>query len=501
MKLSKKAAPDLPASPDRRRILKMSAWGLLSALSNNPATGAAGGRGGRERPGRPAGYSLVIKGARAYVGGRWSEPDIGVAEDGRLVVGAAPLPGESVLRAEGKVAAPGFIDILGDNSLLPEKTYEIFERHKLTDGVTAALQMHGGAADAGAFYEAFGRVPHWTHYGVSTKVMSIRHLAREVKERARLVERCLDEGALGVSHSLEYQPDTTPEEMLVYARLAKKYDRPLFLHLRYSSAERELEGVDEAVALARACGARLHIDHLHSTGGTYHMAEALDKIREAVRSGLEITTCVYPYSYWATYLDSARFAPGWQKRYGLTYGDLEVVGTGERLTEESFEKYRRMKGVLAAVPAGMTPLESTVDLALREDFCLVASDGGIESEPRANNHPRGAGCFATAIRRALSIGLPLENILEKMTSLPARVLRPALGRRGVLETGAPADLTVFDPETVDGAATVADPNRLSRGIEAVIVGGKVAYLKGKLMARNGGEISFARPRRNGIHAE
>jgi N-acyl-D-aspartate/D-glutamate deacylase len=248
--------------------------------------------------------------------------------------------------------------------------------------------------------------------------------------------------------------------------------------------------VDEAIDLARESGVRLHIDHLNSTGGAFHMAEALDKIREAVRSGLDITACVYPYSYWATYLDSERFSPGWQERYHLSYGDLVIVGTGERLTEASFKAYRRQQGVLAAVPAGTIPLETTVDLALREDFCLVASDGGIESEPRANNHPRGAGCFATAVRRALTIGLPLETALEKMTSLPARVLRPALDGRGVLADGAVADLVVFDPEAIDGAATAADPNRFSRGIETVIVKGKIAYRLGVLETQNGEGIIF-----------
>lgn len=482
----------VPAGMSRRDMLRLASAVPAAAFLGGPLVFFVPGT---KKPGgtAPTGsvFPLVIKKGAAFIGGRWGTPDIGITGDGTLIVGEEPLEGAFVLHAEGKVVAPGFIDILADNSRLPEKTHEIFERHKLTDGVTTALQMHGGAADVGVFYETFRRLPHWTHYGVSTKVMNIRRFHRGRTERLRQIERCLDEGALGVSHSIEYQPDTAWEDLLDYARLAKKYERPLFLHLRYSSRVRELEGVEEAVSLARESGVRLHIDHLNSTGGAFHMAEALDIIREAVGSGLEITTCVYPYSYWATYLDSARFSPGWQERYKLSYGDLELVGTGERLTEESFEKYRRLKGVLAAVPPGTIPLQTTVDLALGEDFCLVASDGGIESEPRANNHPRGAGCFSTAIRHGLSIGIPLERILEKMTSLPARVLRPALGGRGALEDGAPADLTVFDPETVDGAATVAEPNRYSRGIEAVIVGGKVAYLQGELGTRNGREISYS----------
>jgi len=299
----------------------------------------------------------------------------------------------------------------------------------------------------------------------------------------RQIEKNLDEGALGVSHSLEYQP-APYAEMLEYAKLAKKYERAMFLHLRYSSSEKELDGVDEAIRLAQDSGARMHIDHLHSTGGTFHMEQALDKIRNANAQGALITTCVYPYSFWATYLSNNRFGPGWQQRYGLNYDDLMIVGSSERLTARSFAHYRKTSA-LAAVPEGTMPLHKTVDLALKEDFCMVGSDGGIQFEPRANSHPRGAGCFATAIRHALDTGYPLEKILHKMTSLPCSVIQPAMKHRGVLEDGAIADLTVFDPATIRGNATVENPNQISSGIDLVIVNGKIAFRDGKFAAKQG----------------
>ncbi|MDR0498749.1 MAG: amidohydrolase family protein, partial [Holophagales bacterium] len=192
-----------------------------------------------------------------------------------------------------------------------------------------------------------------------------------------------------------------------------------------------------------------------------------------------------PYSYWATYPASERFAAGWQQRYGITYSDLTVVGTGERLTEASFEKYRKRWDVLVAVPEGAMPMSDTVDLALREDFCMIASDGGVEGEPRANSHPRGAGCFATALRHGMSIGIPLEKMIEKMTALPRSVLLPAMKARGILENGAMADLVVFDPETIRSPASVENPNQFSIGIDTVIVNGQIAYRGGKLLSKAG----------------
>ena len=404
---------------------------------------------------------------------------------GRLRLGPA-LDGTTILDCAGKVVAPGFIDCLADHGAGGTRGFGPYEKYKLADGVTTALQLHGGSSACAEFYTQSARLAHLTNYGVSTFVMRIRGTVASLPERLRTVERNLAEGALGVSHSLEYQPAPFGE-LLQYARLARRYDRPLVLHLRYSSGERELEGVEEAVRLAEESGARVHIAHLHSTGGTFRMEAALDLIRRANARGLSLTTCVYPYSYWATYLSSRRFNDGWRERYGLDYPDLIVVGTGERLTAESFARYRKT-GPLVAVPEGTVPLSRTVDLALREEFCLVGSDGGIAREIRPNSHPRGAGCFATAIRHGLSIGIPLERMLEKMTVLPRELVRPALGDRGVLEEGAVADLTVFDPATIRGNATVDQPNRVSSGIELVVVGGEIAYRPGSWERRNGQPI-------------
>ena len=240
----------------------------------------------------------------------------------------------------------------------------------------------------------------------------------------------------------------------------------------------------EAIRLARESGAHVHVHHLHSTGGTWHMAEALDLVRSAIAGGARLTTCVYPYSYWATYLYSRRFEAGWQRRFGLEYADLRVVGTGERLTAASFARYRKT-GVLVAVPEGTMPFAQTLDLALAEEFCLIGSDGGIQSEPRANSHPRGAGCFATAIRYALDRGIPLERMLEKMTTLPRQVLGGPLAGRGGIAEGAVADLTVFDPAAIRGNATLEDPNRMSSGIALVLVGGRRAFEAGRTGETNG----------------
>jgi N-acyl-D-aspartate/D-glutamate deacylase len=477
----------LGASPLGRAFSRAAQPGA-TRVSTTRVGGRAGGAA--ESGVRSAGLALCIRGGIVFTGNALRPLSVGVTRDGRIELSDLPLPADRVIDATGRIVSPAFIDILGDNSSKPEKTYLTYEKYKLTDGVGTALQMHGGAGNVGAFRRHFDPLPHHVNFGTSTKVMIIRNKYHDRGTRLRKIEESLDDGALAVSHSPEYQPDTAFAELIDYARIAKRYDRPLVLHLRYSSSARELDGVREAVRIVEQTGVRLHIAHLNSTGGTFHMADALGIIRDARARGMEITCCVYPYSYWATYVSSARFGPGWMEHFHLDYGDLTVVGTGERLTAKSFAHYRKTPGVLVAVPPETQPLARTFDLAIREEFCMVASDGGIERESHANSHPRGAGCFSTALRHGQDVGIPLTQLLAAMTQRPAGLAR--LDSRGEIRDGYIADLVVFDPRSVNGRATVANPDQYSAGIDAVVVNGKVSYEPGRPLGLHGSP-QWARP--------
>jgi N-acyl-D-aspartate/D-glutamate deacylase len=434
-------------------------------------------------------YKMVIKNGKVFTNNQLKPLYVGVTWDNKLKISAEAISGKTEIDASGKIVSPGFIDILADNAGSPETTYRTFEKYKLTDGATTVLQMHGGAAYPAQFHAKFDPLPHYVNYGVGVFVMILRLRFAALADRLKYTEKGLAEGAIGVCHSIEYQP-TPYNELLEYAKLAKKYNRPYFLHLRYSAQETELDGVKEAIKLAQDSGARIHIDHLHSTGGTFNMPKALELIQNANNLGLEITTCVYPYSYWATYLISKRFDPGWEQRFKLKPEDLTVVGTGEKLNQAKFNAYRNRAGLLVAVPEGTMPMEKTVDLALQTDFCMIGSDGGIEHEPKANNHPRGAGCFATAVRHGMKIGMSMEKTLSKVTTLPAKLMRGAMDDRGVIADGKIADLTIFDPKTINGKASVANPNQFSEGIDYVILNGELVYQDKKILKSNGKAIRY-----------
>ena len=125
-----------------------------------------------------------------------------------------------------------------------------------------------------------------------------------------------------------------------------------------------------------------------------------------------------------------------------------------------------------------------------EDFCMIGSDGGIEREPRANSHPRGAGCFSTAVRHGMNLGMSTEKILDKITTAPRNLILPAMKNRGLISEGYQADLVIFDSEKINGRADVANPNQFSDGIDFVMVNGKIAYQNGKLLESAGVAIKY-----------
>jgi N-acyl-D-amino-acid deacylase len=106
---------------------------------------------------------------------------------------------------------------------------------------------------------------------------------------------------------------------------------------------------------------------------------------------------------------------------------------------------------------------------------MIGSDGLPHD---ASPHPRLWGSFPRVLGhygRALGL-FPLEKAVHKMTGLTAKNF--GLKGRGVLEEGAYADLTLFDAETVDEAATYEAPIAPALGIEAVIVNGAEVWRDG-----------------------
>jgi N-acyl-D-aspartate/D-glutamate deacylase len=193
-----------------------------------------------------------------------------------------------------------------------------------------------------------------------------------------------------------------------------------------------------------------------------------------------VTTECYPYTAGSTRLESAVFDAGWQDRQGISFHDVEWTDTGERLTAETFEKYRKTGGtvVVFSIP------EEDVRMAIANPMIMIASDGMPITGPKI--HPRGQGTFARVLGHYVreEQTLDLMTALRKMTLLPAQRLEkraPAFRDKGRIRVGADADITVFDAQRIIDKATFEEPLQYSDGIQFVLVNGVAVLEDGKLV--------------------
>ena len=434
-------------------------------------------------------YDLVIRGGRVMdpASGLDGRRDVGIVGSKIAAISEQPLTGKATIDAAGLVVAPGFVD-LHSHGQTPENY-----RFKARDGVTTALEMEVGVNPVAEWYRAregkalvnfgatSGHIPaRMAVMGDSgtflprDKAVTDIAVAEQQREILARIRRGLDEGALGVGMGIAYVPSASRPEILDVFRVAAQYHVPVYVHMRNPGPVEPgvIDALQEVIADAAATGASLHVVHITSMGFR-QTPLCLEMIAGARKRGLDVTTEAYSYTAGMTRLETAVFDPGWQERIGIKFGDLQWVATGERLTAESFARYRKQGGdvILHSIP------EEIVRIAMADPQVMIASDGWIDN---GKGHPRGAGCYARVLGKYVREEnvLPLMMALRKMTYLPAE--RAGLTGKGRLKAGADADITVFDPARVIDRATYENPAQYSEGIPWVVVNGIVVVKRGEL---------------------
>lgn len=447
---------------------------------------------------QPGTFDVVLAGGRVMdpLTGLDAVRHVGIRGGALAAISEAPLAGATVVDVTGLVVAPGFIDPHAHAQTLAGN------RFQARDGVTTALELESGALPISDWYRMRDGQA-LLHYGataghISSRIAVMHDLERwsdisamrqrtteprpdwtfrpasppEIDEMIANLERGLAAGALGVGMGPAYTPGASRDELLRVFELAARRKALAFIHMR-SAGEIEpggsIDALQEVLANAAATGASVHIVHITSMG-LRQTGRLLAMIDGARARGLDITTELYPYTAASTYLQSALFEPGWQQRFAIGFGDVQWSATGERLTEESFNRYRAKGGF---VVIHMIP-EDALRAAITHPRVMIGSDG----VPLINGggHPRGVGTYARVLGRYVREEklLDLMTALGKISLMPAQRLEPfvpAMRRKGRIAIGADADITVFDAARVIDRATFEKPAQYSEGIRHVIVGG------------------------------
>ena len=308
-------------------------------------------------------YDLVI------LEGRVIDPEteldavrnVGIS-DGRIAaVSKSTITGRQTLRATGLVVAPGFIDLHQHGH--DDASYQL----QVRDGVTTSFELELGVSDVDAWYAKRDKVTILNH-GASVGHAAVRMAVMsdpgdfipigEAKDKpasdaeiAQISDRLLtglERGAVAVGLIIQLTPGASRWEILEVFRVAARFDALCYVHLRYqggSGATSVEAGLAEVIAAAAISGASAHVVHITSNGldATPRLLTIID---EAQAQGLDITTELYPYNAASNPINSAMLDPGWRERLGIDYGDLQWPPTDERLTKESFDRYRDTGGLV-----------------------------------------------------------------------------------------------------------------------------------------------------------
>lgn len=460
-------------------------------------------------------HELVLK------GGRVIDPesrldavrDVAVAGGRIVAVSESPLDGAEMVDVSGLVVAPGFIN-LHSHAWTP-----LGQKFQAQDGVTTELELESGAypvADfgtQGAFAIEGGAV---INYGASLGHAWVRSSMKDgeaavsgfdalIADSARAaigmnrpafrepmkpgelpalkahLRSGLDQGGLGIGMLLDYMSEAVHgAEMLAVFEVAAERGAPVIVHIRRGIAG-DPTGLYEVIGLAGETGAAVHVCHLQASamGG---VEEFLRAIRAARDRGVTVTTESFPYNAGSTSNTAAVFNRDWRRIFAIDYEDVEVAATGERFTEATWHEYREKYPGMSVIHHYNR--EEWTSIATNAADVAVASDGGPIFDLQNKVAPWGIGTNARVLGRYVREkgSLSLMTALAKMTVLPASILQdysPAFRRKGRIQAGADADITVFDADTVIDNATFQDPYQPSSGIAHVLVGGSFVVRDGE----------------------
>ncbi len=533
---------------------------------------------------RGADFDVLIAGGRILdgTGAPWFAGDLGIVGDRITAVG--PLGSRTAttrIDAAGTYVAPGFIDMLGQSEL--NVLADGRAASKITQGVTTEITGEGSAiapvddrlaAEAKPSFDALKVTLDFRTLGEYFARLETRSrpainvgsfvgagglrgyvigdqqrvaTSQELDRMKTLVREAMQQGALGISTSLQYVPDrfASTEEIVELAKVAAEYGGRYLTHQR-SESNKILDSLNEAFTVAEQARIPTEIWHLKTAyrANWGRMPEVLRHIESARARGLDVTANMYPYDRASNGLDAC--LPLWVRDGGTeamiarlkdpaqrerVKRDMEDPNPGDwenqwygsggaggvllsSVLDPSLRKWEGKTLLEIGKEMGKDPRDAVMDLVIadraessviisimREDdvraalahpMIAIGTDSGARAEDGplsiSKSHPRAWGSFTkilgTYVRDEKLVSL--EDAVRRFTSRPAA--RIGITDRGLLRPGMKADITIFDLAQVRDRSTYTDPTHYSEGIRHVLVNGQAIVRDGRITEARPGQV-------------
>jgi N-acyl-D-amino-acid deacylase len=464
--------------------------------------------------GRP---STLIVGAQVVDGTGGPSRMVSVRVEGGRIAEIGDLSahaGETIVEADGKILAPGFIDTHSHHD------HGIFENPDAltatSQGITTIIVGQDGGSElpVSKLFKQMKSTPVSVNIGSYVGHNTVRAAVlgddfkreatpAEIRRMLVHVKRAMDAGAIGLSTGLEYDPGiySSKAEVLTLAKAVARAGGRYISHIR-SEDQFLWPALDEIVEIGRIAKMPVQVSHMKLAmvdwwGQADRYLGVLDRARA---SGIDISGDVYPYEYWQSTLTVMFPHRDFTNRASAEFA-LAHLAPAEGLLLSSFSPDPSLVGKTVAQVAKLRKIddadalmqliaesqvpgasESVIGTSMRADDVAkliawpnanISSDGAL-----VDRHPRGAGSFTRILRQYVrdDHSLTIEQAVHKMTGAAAEHM--GISDRGVLRPGAAADLVLFDPAVVADRATSDNPSALSVGVAFVWVNGDVVLRNG-----------------------
>lgn len=491
---------------------------------------------------------ILIANGTVYIGDHGRPQAIDVAVCGSEICGLYPssepqVAAKNIIDASGKIVSPGFIDPHTHSLAELRSKDKNHNLNYLMQGVTTVVNGNDGGGPVNTQktaneLEANGigtNVALFVGHGSLRKQVmgkAPRYAsASELADMKTLLSDAMEQGALGLSSGLYYVPGSfsATEEVVDLAKVAAQYRGIYDTHLRDESTFNIgfLAALQEAIDIARSAKIHLHVAHIKALGvDVWGQSElAIKKINQAKSEGVSISADQYPWQASGTNLRSA-VIPKWamadsEQALIARLSDLNLI---EKIKREIGENIRRRGGpesllitasdnnllmgktladiaaelelsavqsVIYMVKQGRTRVASfnmhmdDIERFMQQPWVVTSSDG-------TNGHPRKYASFPQKYQQYVlgSQTIDLARFIRSSTGQTAQIL--GLGDRGFIQTGLKADILVFDPKEYRAQASFKAWDRLSTGVNYLLVNGQLAIdnsqytgkLAGQFVARS-----------------